>query len=518
MPSDTLKIYNRLMGLRNRIVSGEDWDAVIDDASPKDDPDKRIGGDLGWFTAFRMVYPFEAAAYNTPVGEISMPVRTTYGYHLLKVNGRRPNRGEAAVRHIMVVIPQNPNDLDVAAAREKIDKAYQALMNGADWDSIVVAYSEHKSTARNGGRLGYIRSGMGAPDELVEMSFKTKPGEISEPFRTEYGFHIIRVDEVRPIKSFEEVKDDFTKKVKQTSDIANITKEQKLNRIKKEYGFKFYDDRMGPIYEAFDSSLYKGEWDPSSAEHLTEVLFTIGDSTYTQFDAAKKVGERKLSYRGFSLKTSVYRRVMEFIDDEIEEYEIAQLPSKYPEYKNLLQEYHDGILLFNLTEEAVEDTAGLKKFYNDLPEKYRWEERIALTKYTYADSSFTPGLVKLAKIRAKKGLDEKQISLKLCGQDTLPCVKFTELKYEKGDNAVADGMEWKKGGHTVTRDGDKVILYYVDAILLPQTKKLEDARGLYTADYQSYLEKLWVQTLREKYPVQVNEEVLTKLREQESGN
>jgi len=214
--------------------------------------------------------------------------------------------------------------------------------------------------------------------------------------------------------------------------------------------------------------------------------------------------------------------VNEFIEKKIKRYEIAKLPEKHPEYKYLLEEYHDGILLFNLTEDkvwrkAVEDSAGLLAFYNQLPEKYQWEERIVMSKFAYEDSTLTPQLIKLAKKRVKKGWDEKTLSMMLCGQDTLPCISITELKYERGDNALADELQWKKGTYRVSKDKDNTILYFMEGTLPPQLKKLEDARGLYTADYQSHLEKLWIEELRAKYTIKVNEEVLDKLREMESG-
>lgn len=521
LPEDTLKAYNRLMEMRSRVQSGEDWDAVIDDASPAD-PGKRIGGDLGWFTVFRMVYPFEAAAYNTPVGEISLPVRTQYGYHLIKVNDRRKFKGEVAVSHIMVIVPPEPNDLDVEAAKEKINKAYDVLVQGDDWDTVTKTYSEHRSTSGNGGSLGWLTSGGGTPEELMDACYALDTGKFSEPFRTKYGFHIVKVSQFKGPASFEEKEEEFAKKVKNTGAILQITADKLLDRIKKKNGFTYYEDRMEGIYAAFDSTLYTGEWDPTKAEHLTETLFVIGDSTYTQYQAAKKAGSRRLSNKGVEMEVSIRKRVMEFIDEKIKNYEIADLPNNYPEYKNLLQEYHDGILLFNLTEvevwkKAVEDSIGLEDFYNNLPEKYQWEERIALSKYTYSDSSLTDKLLEIAKIRAQDSIDAKQVSLEVCGQDTIPCIKLNELKYEKGDNAVADGMEWKKSTYSITNDKKDIVLYFVDEILPTQLKGLQDARGLYTADYQSHLEKIWVKGLREKYPIEINEKVLNKVRKQESG-
>jgi peptidyl-prolyl cis-trans isomerase SurA len=519
LPKDTVRVYNRIMEIREEIINGKNWNQAIIDNSPS--PDKEIGGDLGWFGAFRMVYPFEVAAYNTKVGEVSMPVRTSYGYHLIKVNDRRPNRGEVDVRHIMTLVPRNnPTEVEIEAARKKIEEAYAALMKGADWDSITREYSEHKTTLSRGGKLGWIRSG-NAPEKLLDVCFELEPGQMSEVFRSEYGFHIAIVDDYKPVQSFEEVEADFRSKIKQTNDINRISKEQRLRRIKEQYGYQFSEKSMEGLYEVIDTTLYTGDWDPETAKDMQEVVFSIGDSVYTQYDVAKEVGKRRLAYRGVKLEVSIRNRAIKFADEKVLEYEIAQLPKKYPEYGYLLDEYHDGILLFNLTEDrvwrkAVEDSAGLEAFYNSLPEKYEWEERMVLSKYTLPDSLDSDKLIKLAKKKEKKGLDAKAMSLILCGQDTIPCIKLEEYKYEKGDNAVADGMEWKKGSYQTSAENGEFVLYYVDKILPPKTKKLTDARGLYTADYQSYLEDKWVKQLREKYEISINQEVLSKLIQQES--
>jgi peptidyl-prolyl cis-trans isomerase SurA len=520
LPKDSARVYNRLMEIREEIVKGKSWQQVIDENSSN--PENKIGGDLGWFSAFRMVYPFEAAAYNTPVGQVSMPVRTNFGYHLIKVNGRRPNRGEANIRHIMTNLPSNPTDAEVEAAKQKIENAYEALQQGAGWDSIARAYSEHKSTFALGGKLGWMKSGT-APEVMLDTCFKLKPGQYSKPFRSEYGFHIVRVDEVKGLQSYEDMKEELANKIRQTGEIVSITHDQRIDKIKSRYGFAFYEDKLDALYQIIDTNLYNGTWDPSLAKDLRGVIFHIGDSTYTQYDAARYIAAKRLTYRGVTLQESIRKKTMEFLEERVLAYEIAQLPIKYPEYRYLLEEYHDGILLFNLTEDmvwqkAVQDTVGLKNFYDQLPEKYNWKERVVLSKYIFADSTLTDQLLKVAKKRVKKGLDSKAVSAMVCGQDSLPCVKISELKYEKGDNALADGMSWKKGAYLISRDKDARVLYYVEGILPPQMKKLSDARGLYTADYQAYLEKLWVNNLREKYPVDINEQVLSKIKEQESQN
>jgi peptidyl-prolyl cis-trans isomerase SurA len=518
LPKDTLAVYNKIVELRNKIIKGESWEKVIKDNSPK--PDNPIGGDLGWFSVFRMVYPFESGAYNTPVGQVSVPVRTEYGYHLIRVNGHRPNRGEVLAAHILTYVPKNPTDVEITAAEQKIQKAYNELQQGASWKETVKKYSEHKSTAPIDGKLGWIKAGS-APDEILDMCFSLDTGNYSKPFRTQYGFHIVKTIEFKPVPSFDKVKADYQKKVKQAGAILDITREQLSERIKNEYGFKFYENNLDALYALADSTMRAGQWNPERAKDLNNPVFIIGDKTYTQYDIAKSVCTKKFGNPNLTLQMLIRKRLMTYIEEELNNYEMGQLPRKYPDYKNLLEEYHDGILLFNLTEnqiwkKAIDDSAGLQKFYDSLPEKYSWETRLALTKYTYKDSLLSVNLLKLAKKHAKAGTSASELSKTLCPKDSLPCVSFVELKYEKGDNSVADSMIWKKGSYLISKDKENKILYYVDAILPQQTKTLKDARGLYTADYQAYLEKQWVQELRMKYPIQVNGEVLNQIRAEEN--
>jgi peptidyl-prolyl cis-trans isomerase SurA len=274
---------------------------------------------------------------------------------------------------------------------------------------------------------------------------------------------------------------------------------------------------MNAIFNVADSlKMFEGKWNADTASNLLDTVFYIGDRSYSQYDIAKYLAGKRLLKR-INLDRQILDRTRSFINEEIIAYEESKLPEKYPDYKHLLEEYHDGILLFNLTEDkvwqkAIEDSAGLDNYYNSLPVKHRWEKRIAVTKYVYSDSALTDPLIKAAKTRAKKDLNETELSSKICPQDTIVCVHFTEIKYERGDNAIADSITWEKGSVLQTRDGQKNILYFVDAVLPEQDKTLADARGIYTADYQTYLENQWIEELRGKYEINVNQEVLSAIK------
>ncbi len=517
LPKDSFRIYNRLMKIRERLVSGESFHDVVDDESRN--PDNKIGSDLGWFTAFRMVYPFEEAAYNTPVGEVTMPVKTDFGYHLIKVNDRRKNRGEVNASHIMTTLPKESTELEKEAAKQKIEKAYAELQQGTDWNEVAIKYSEHRGTASRGGSLGWLSS-VNAPEIILDSCFAIDSGTFSQPFLSKYGYHIVKVTAYKPLPSFEDVKEDYKRKLRNTSDVKRISEKQVLDKIKSKHGFEFIEENIDTLYSIVDTSIIEKNWDPELAKDLNEPVFRIGDRVYNQYEIAKHLTTVRRGIRVLPLDQWIRKTITNFANEEVLNYERDLLPSMHSDLKYLLEEYHDGILLFNLTEDivwqkAIEDSLGLKKFYNELPEKYSWEERISISKYTYADSSLIQALLKTAKVKAKKNLSAEQISFQICPQDSVPCLKVVEMKYEKGDNAVADSLTWKKGSYLTSRNKDKHVLYYVDAILPAQTKQLNDARGLYTADYQSFLEKQWIEELRNKYTIKIDEEILNDIKSQE---
>lgn len=510
-PGDTLKAYERVKEIYSRIKAGEPFEEVAKATS--DDPSvKENLGKLGYFSAFRMVYPFESAAYNTSVNDISKPIRTKYGYHIVKVHDKRPTKGSVEVAHIMTRIPRDASAPEIKAAEEKINNAYHDLINGGDWEEMVKKYSEHQRTKEVGGTIGWLKTGQ-APPEFMDRCFEIEVGNITKPIKTEGGFHIAKVLNKKQADSFEESKEKLSNRIDNDPGRRATIQTLKDNEFKAKYGFKLYQENALAIKTLIDSSIYETRWDPSVAKDYNKPIVKIGENVYTQYDFAQYLAKLpKINTIKKSIDLIVGENMNKFASEKLNDYAMAQLPKENTEYRHLLQEYHDGILLFNLTNDMVwkraqEDTVGLEKFYKTAT-KYQWNERIDVNIYNYTLKEFTTKLPKLAKKQVKKKLDDTFIIENLCPQDTVPCITINKKTYEKGQDAIAEKLTWSKGSYTVLDENDDIFFYYVTNIYPVKDKLLNEARGLYIADYQTHLENQWIKQLREKYPIKINEDVL----------
>lgn len=512
LPADTLNAFNKASEIRARIVGGEPFEEVAratsDDGSVKDN-----GGDLGYFTAFKMVYPFETAAYNTKVGEVSEIVRTSYGYHIIKVHDRRANRGSIKVAHIMTRIPKDASEPEIQASKQKIDKAYLELMNGAEWGEVVNTYSENPRTKSNNGEIGLIGTGK-APEEFLDACFKLEEGSFSKPIKVDYGYHIAKVIEFVPLENFENSRDNIVRRVEKDKNRKVTIKDFQVSMLEKKYNVEIFRDNIQELANKIDTSIYSGNWKAQDVKHLLAPVFVIDSNEYSQFDFAQYLENNKIISKA-SIPEYVNYFFPTYYSEELTKYAKQKLPEEYPEYRYLLQEYHDGILLFNLTNEVVwekaqTDTTGLESFYKK-SKKYQWNPRITVNIYTYTNNSFTSELPELVKKQQKKKLGNQFLTDNLCPNDTVPCFNLETKTFEKGHDSMADKLTWEKGSFINESDENTNYLYYVVNTKGKEDKKLQEARGLYMADYQSFLEEEWINELREKYTITLNEELFETL-------
>lgn len=523
-PEDTLAAYKKVLKIRERLLKGEDFATVAketsDDPSARDreEPDSKSifkgnGGDLGYFSVLDMIYPFENGAYNTKVGQVSQPVHTDYGYHLIKVVNRKPAMGRAVVAHIFIEVPKDAKPENLAAYKTKIDEAYGKLKSGETFENVVKEYSDDKGSAAKGGVLQGFGVNRMVP-EFIEAVAKLNLNEYSGPVQTVYGWHIIKLIERTPVKSFDEEKTQLKARIIKDSR-ANKSKESVINRIMGEYGFKELPGVVNDFYAVVDSSIYDGKWEPAKAANLNKPMFTIGDKTITQQDFAKFLGTKQGRRIKMKITDFVNNRYDEFIDESCLQYEDSKLEQKYPEFKALMKEYRDGIMLFELTDKkvwskAIQDTTGLAAFHENNKNKYMWDERLDASVFTCSNLATAKSARKLVKNYINGKITEMDIYKKI-NVDTVPTLKIEHKKYSRKDNPVIDQIKWEKGVTEDISKDNKVIFVVVHNLVAPEPKLLKEAKGLITADYQNYLEEEWIKQLRSKYSYEVNQGVFESL-------
>lgn len=411
-PQDTLAAYQKIEKIRQQVVAGADFSQLA--RSQSEDPSaKENGGKLGYFTAMQMVYPFETAAYKTPVGQVSTPVRTRFGYHIIKVNDRRAAQGEIKVAHLMIRMNASAAKADSLTAKKKIDELYNRLKKGENWDKLVAQFSEDAGSAANGGELPPFGTGRMIPS-FEEVAFKLqKPGDLAAPVQTPYGWHIIKLIERQPMAKFADVEATLKSKVAKDSR-SELNKAAFLKRIRQEDQFVEIPAAKNYVFGKADSALVAGRFKyvaPATPGKVAKgsvsdnaALFTIKGKPYSVKDFLTYAQQNQRLRTGAKPAFAMQQLYDQYVEQSLTEFEKNSLDTKYEDYRMLVKEYRDGILLFQLMDEkvwskAIEDTVGLKKYFAANQAKYQWDQRVQGT----VVSAATPALLARVQKELKNG-------------------------------------------------------------------------------------------------------------------
>ncbi len=338
-PEDTLAAWKKAADIRERIIRGEPFDLVARSAS--DDPSARInGGNLGYFTVFQMIMPFEDAAYTLRKGQISQPVRSPYGYHIIKVEDTRKSMGKVLVAHIMKVTPPGSDDSTLMRAESGIRSIYSELQNGASFSGMAMQYSDHKESARSGGLLNWFGTGE-ITSEFAEAAFAIKDtGNISMPVKTTYGWHIIKLIDRKGPGTFEEMRSWLESRINQ-SYLNSLSRKTFVEKLKKEHKLTVNEGSFDWFVNNTDTLIIRGE-----SKYSRELIpkgnictFTANRITNTEFASYLEKGAYKIITTDpqYFIKESLNN----LVSDKLIEYENSILESKYPEYRYLMGEFHD---------------------------------------------------------------------------------------------------------------------------------------------------------------------------------
>lgn len=512
LPKDTLAAYEKITEARNKVINGEDFKKVAV-AYSQDPSVKKNGGDLGWFSAFRMVYPFEDAAFTTEVGKVSEPFRTRFGYHIVKVNNKEKSLGEVTVSHIMVAFNKDKTEEQAA---KRIKEIQAQLKEKASFESLAKQYSDDRNTAINGGKINRFGQGALNSESFEKVAFGLKEkGELSEPVKTKYGWHIVKLIEKHPPKTFEELKGELTQRVKKDSRSKLIT-ESFINSLKEKYGLEKNEKALSYFKKIVPSTIFNEKWNFSEDDaNLKKNLFKIGDQNFTYLDFAKFIQNK-------GTRKSNTKEVAVLVDRIYEDYESAMLLQYYEEnleqdnqdFANVISEYRDGLLLFDLMETKIwnaakTDSIGLQKYYDSRKNNYIQNESYKIMKASSANKELITKVEKLL----KKGKDVNAIKKEVNTSETNK-VLFTEQIVEKDVDDLAGKFSGKSGEIISTTEDNYITLIKVIEVIPSRIKTFEETKGKVINDFQEDLEKQWLNELRGKYSVELNEKILKKIKKE----
>lgn len=524
LPKDTLATYQKALQIREAIMDGK---LSFADAAVKysEDPSARdmdIGngrpprpgnkGDLGYFSVFDMVYPFEEAAFQLKKGEISNPVRTRFGYHLIYITDKIPAIGEAKAAHIFI---QNNSSSLVDSAKLRIDELYAQIKQGKAFEDLVLNYSDDKGTSEKGGELPWFTVNRMVPEFIAAIS-KMKPGEISQPVKTIYGWHIIKFLDQKPVADFDKVKDEIKEKLKR--DIRSEKgKQAKIEQIKSEDHFQEFPDQVKEAIALINEKFYTPGFDIKQLSGYSKTLFTIGDRNFSQYDFLTQFNAQKAQKKPENFPAFVQKAYKDYADQMCLNYEDEHLEQKYFDFRLIMNEYREGILLFDLMDKKVwtkasSDSLGLEKYFKENQKKYEWEKRAELSVFQLNDTGYFKQLQNML----ENGKSDEEI-IQEEKQDTLSVLQLKHLTLEKDQENPYNELKWKKNAFYPVFDekGQLKEVVVFRNILPPTDKKLNETRGLVISDYQDYLEKEWISELKKRYEVKVNKKVLRSLIERD---
>lgn len=510
---DTLKAYKKMEDISKKAIAGENFDDLAVQFS-EDPSAKENKGDLSYFTAFRMVYPFENAAYKTPKGKISKIIRTRFGYHILKITDIRANRGEITVAHIMILKPK-PEEKD-KDAEKTINEIYQKIQQGEKFEDLAKQFSDDKSSSSKGGQLNKFGSGQLSSEEFENAAFSlANPDDISKPFQSDFGWHIVKLIEKHPIKSMDEMKNELETKIGKDDRSKKIT--ASLNeKLRKKYSYKRDDKQYGLISKLVTNDFYDSKW--KLPENITDYSATL-----LSINTKKIEGKAFLDYiekqQKAGLKVKPLSKLVDalygnFLDEQLTAYYDENLESEFPDFAYVMEEYRDGLLLFDLMEKEIwdrakTDTIGLNTFYDEHKMEHMWKKRVDVT----IASSTKQDIIKKAHALLKKKEKPQDIKDKL-NVDNVINVMMNSGVFEEGSDALPKTMKYDVGVSDVFSEGEYYFVTKVDKVMPAGVKTLEECKGKLINEYQQYLELRWVDDLKSEFTVKINNDAFEHVKKQ----
>jgi peptidyl-prolyl cis-trans isomerase SurA len=512
-PADTLAAYQKITEIRNRVLKGEEFGKLAQEVS-QDPSAKDNLGNLGYFTSFRMVYTFESAAFKTQLNEVSQPVRTRFGYHIIKVNDIRDNRGEILVAHIMLMNPKEGETKTAEEVQKTIQDIYKKIQQGEKFDELAQQFSEDKSTSGKGGELSRFASGQLSSIEFENQAFSlSKENPISKPFQTQFGWHIVKFIDKFPLQSLKDLRTELDSKISK-DERSRIIEKSMNTKLRKKYTINKDKKMIASVNKQVTDLFYDSKWElPKDSVAFSSKLFTINTteiSGYSFLKYIKNQEKRAVSIKPITKLTSVL--LEDFVDEQLNKYNNDNLENEHPEFAAVMEEYRDGLLLFELMEKEIwqrakTDTIGLTSFYETVKNNHQWKKRIDVILLSSTNKSVAEKVLSLL----KKGSSTQLIKEKLNTKEVIN-VMVSESVYEEGAPALPKDLPFKEGISEIIKQGDYYYVAKINKIIPEGNKSLDECKGKVINEYQQYLEQNWVNELKKEFTIKVNQDVFEKIK------
>jgi peptidyl-prolyl cis-trans isomerase SurA len=517
--ADTLAAWNKAQDAYRKLQAGEDFGRLAYQVT-EDQNSKLTGGQMGFYTALFPdgYYELENAVYNTPIGQFSKVVRTQLGYHIVKVHEKRPARGEMEIAHIS--FRRSGDGLLDAQTREQAQLVYEKLIQSMDFAQAAALYSEDTKTKDNGGYLGVI--GINQFDQNFEDAIfaLTEDGQISQPLESRMGLHIVKRIGKKALPNRQDFINAISNRLTNT-DRERIAREHLLNKIKDANNYVFNRE----VYEGLvkllaEADLSAFNWKAPELE-MPRTLFTIENEwqkmrvTDAEFlDYLEKNNRSRMTrFRNVALESVLDAFYKEFEFDRIGSFEEKNLERTHLEFRLLMKEYEEGLLFFEVSKKEIwdrasEDTLGLMSFFQSNRTAYQTAETVQLATIQISNGgpSFAKKVYKYVKQKGLEGLEEKF-------QSADKRIEIVMEEFSKDNTMILPGnLPWQLGNVSALESSENTSYFHTIVDYKPQRlKELDETRGFVIADYQSYLETKWIETLREKYPVELKEDIFLKM-------
>lgn len=512
-PEDTLEAYKKAAGIRERIIKGENFEQVAKSTSD----DRSVvtnGGNLGYFTVFQMITPFEEAAYTLKAGNLSMPVRSSFGYHIIKVSDSRPSRGKIRVAHIMKAAPPGSDEQKIREAEKEINEIYTLLNNGASFRKMAADHSDHRESAVNGGELNWFGTGEIISD-FSEAAFSIQDtGQYTKPVRTVNGFHIIKLLDRRPHGSFEETRSFLESRLNQ-SNLISLGKKSFIDRLKKEYNLRINPALHSWFVNNTDTLIIRGISKYDRKKMPAGDIYTFADRNFTAGEFADYLENRGYRIITDSPEQYINKSIESIVSNELIKYEDSVLEQKYPDFRYLMKEFHDGILLFEISSEKVwnrvqKDSSGIHAYYERNKHSYMTDENIEAKIYTLNEPGGKKRLTSSYRKYSRKADTDRRLLEKFNGsEDTLLTIK--EGRWFRGEDPDIDKIKWITGVQKFSKNGMPSLIRILK-VNEPEPLPFNEVQSEIISGYQEWLTGEWIKQLKDKYTVKIDDQVFNEVK------